>query len=225
MYSRVHECIVSSHLWQAPKSCSWLSRAFWHPCAHAPHRATQVMSRQEAEPENQLVLKRPRQDYRLIQHSSSTSIPRSIVSNVRASDMSPFIRGFQNNMSNWVSNLIQHQDGCLQMVAQQATKGRLRQEQLAQTAKYATMPSQNDQVSYLRAQLAHREAQLEQVRAERDNHFIQEEEEALAASTYVSTQQLIKRLEIQSGERSRTSALPRECPSCISCHRSSRSHG
>ena len=38
------------------------------------------------------------------------------------------------------------------------------------------MPSNNDQVSYLRAQLAHREAQLEQVRAERDNHFIQEEE-------------------------------------------------
>ena len=33
-----------------------------------------------------------------------------------------------------------------------------------------------DQVSYLRAQLAHRDAQLEQVRAERDNHFVQEEE-------------------------------------------------
>ena len=31
-----------------------------------------------------------------------------------------------------------------------------------------------DQVSYLRAQLAHRDAQLEQVRAERDNHFVQE---------------------------------------------------
>ena len=38
------------------------------------------------------------------------------------------------------------------------------------------MPSPNDQVSYLRAQLAHREAQQEQVPAERDNHFIQEEE-------------------------------------------------
>ena len=33
-----------------------------------------------------------------------------------------------------------------------------------------------DQVAYLRAQLAHRDAQLEQVRAERDNHFVQEEE-------------------------------------------------
>ena len=33
-----------------------------------------------------------------------------------------------------------------------------------------------NQVSYLRAQLAHRDAQLEQVRAERDNHCIQEEE-------------------------------------------------
>ena len=42
----------------------------------APHRATQVMSRQEAQPENQLALKRPRQDDRLIQNSSSTSIPR-----------------------------------------------------------------------------------------------------------------------------------------------------
>ena len=37
------------------------------------------------------------------------------------------------------------------------------------------MPSTSDQASYLRAQVAHREAQLEQVRAERDNHFVQEE--------------------------------------------------
>ena len=91
--------------------------------------------------------------------------------------MSPFIRGFQDNMSNWVTSLIQQQDGCLQMVAQHATHGRLRQEQLAQTfAQYAAMPSQDEQVSYLRAQLVHREAQLEQVRAERDNHFTQLEE-------------------------------------------------
>ena len=39
------------------------------------------------------------------------------------------------------------------------------------------MPSWQDQVQCLRAELVHREAQLEQVRAERDNHFIQEEEE------------------------------------------------
>ena len=38
------------------------------------------------------------------------------------------------------------------------------------------MPSTTDQVSYLRAQLSHRDAQLEQVRAKRDNHFVQEEE-------------------------------------------------
>ena len=43
-------------------------------------------------------------------------------------------------------------------------------------AQRAAMPSPNDQVSYLRVQLAHREAQLEQVRAEQDNHFVQEEE-------------------------------------------------
>ena len=38
------------------------------------------------------------------------------------------------------------------------------------------MPLPNDQVSYLRSQLAHREAQLDQVCAVRDNHFVQEEE-------------------------------------------------
>ena len=90
--------------------------------------------------------------------------------------MSPFICSFQDNMSNWMSSLIQQQDGCLQMVAQRDNLGRAQQEQLAHAvAQRAAMPSQNDQVSYLRAQLAHREAQLEQVHAERDNHFTQEE--------------------------------------------------
>ena len=66
------------------------------------------MSRQEVQPENQFVLKRARQEDRLIQHSRSSSIPSRIVSNVNAFDMSPFIRGFQDNMSNWMSSLIQH---------------------------------------------------------------------------------------------------------------------
>ena len=79
-------------------------------------------------------------------------------------------------MSNWMSSLIQAQDGCLQMVAQGAAMGRVQQEQLAQNvAQRAMMPSMSDQVSYLRAQLAHREAQPEQVRAEPDNHFVREE--------------------------------------------------
>ena len=39
-------------------------------------------------------------------------------------------------------------------------------------AQRAMMPSTSDQVSYLCAQLAHRNAQLEQVRAERDNHSL-----------------------------------------------------
>ena len=43
-------------------------------------------------------------------------------------------------------------------------------------AQRSMMPSMTDQVTYLRAQLAHRDAQLEQVRAGRDNHFVQEEE-------------------------------------------------
>ena len=95
----------------------------------------------------------------------------------RGIDIIPAIRGVQDHMSTWMSSLIHAQDGCLQMVAQRASMGRVQQEQLAQqVAQRSTMPSMTDQVSYLRAQLAHRDAQLEQVRAERDNHFVQEEE-------------------------------------------------
>ena len=55
--------------------------------------------------------------------------------------------------------------------------GRSQQEQLAhQVALRSTMPSTTNQVAYLRAQLALRDAQIEQVKAERDNHFVQEEE-------------------------------------------------
>ena len=72
------------------------------------------MSRHGNEPESQIVLKRPRQEDRLIQQATSTSIPRSIVSNVPGFDMFPAIRGVQH-VSNWMSNLIQAQDGCLQM--------------------------------------------------------------------------------------------------------------
>ena len=89
--------------------------------------------------------------------------------------MSPFIRGFQDNVSNWVSSLIHQQDGRLQTVAQQATQGPNRQEQLAQKGAHsAAMPSQHNQAQYLRAPLAHREAQLERVRSERDTHFVAE---------------------------------------------------
>ena len=116
----------------------------------------------------------PRQEDRLIQHSMSSSIPRSVVSSVQGFGMFPAIRGVQDHMSNWMSSLIQAQDGCLQMVAQRVSMGRVQQEQLAQTvAQRAMMPSTSDQVLYFCAQLAHREAQLEQVRAERDNHFVQ----------------------------------------------------
>ena len=138
---------------------------------------TQVMSRQGKEPESQIVLKRPRQEDRLTQHSSSTNIPCSITPSVHGIDIFPAIRGVQDHMSNWMSSLIHAQDGCLQMVAQRVSMGRVQQEQLAQqVAQRSMMPSMTDQVSHLRAQLAHRDAQLEQVRAERDNHFVQEEE-------------------------------------------------
>ena len=76
-----------------------------------------------------------------------------------------------------MSSLINSQDGCLQMVAQRASMGRSQREHLAQQVELrSTMPSTNNQVAYLRAQLALRDAQIEQVKTERDNHFVQEEE-------------------------------------------------
>ena len=55
--------------------------------------------------------------------------------------------------------------------------GRSQQEHLAQqVAMRSTMPSTTNQVAYLRAQLALRDAQIEQVKAQRDSHFVQEEE-------------------------------------------------
>ena len=135
------------------------------------------MNRQGKEPESQIVLKRPCQENKLAQHSSSIPIPSSIAPSVHGIDISPAIRGVQDHMSTWMSSLIHAQDGCLQMVAQRVSMGRIQQEQLAQqVAQRSMMPSMTDQVSYLRAQLAHRDAQLEQVKAERDNHFVQEEE-------------------------------------------------
>ena len=145
------------------------------------------MSRQGKEQESQIVLKRPRHEDRLTPCSSSMSIPSSITPRVQGIDIIPAIRGVQDHMSTWMSSLIHAQDGCLQMVAQRVSMGRVQQEQLAQqVAQRSTMPSMTDQVSYLRAQLAHRDAQLEQVRAERDNHFVQEER---SSSPQASTQQ------------------------------------
>ena len=80
-------------------------------------------------------------------------------------------------MTSWMGSLINQQDGCLRMVAQQTTQGRLRQEQLAQSVAHsAAIPSQNDQAQYFRAQLAHRDAQLEHVGSECDTHFVQKHE-------------------------------------------------
>ena len=127
-------------------------------------------------------------------------------------------------MSNWMSSLIQAQDGCLQMVAQRATMGRVPQEQLAQNvAQRAMMPSTSDQVSYLRAQLAHREAQPEQVRAERDNHFEEEEEEEVLAHMRLLSSEAKEwksRVATEAEEM-----LSRKCPSRTSSYRSTRGHG
>ena len=55
--------------------------------------------------------------------------------------------------------------------------GRSHQEHLAhQVALRTTMPSTTNEVAWLRAQLALRDAQIEQVKAQRDGHFVQEEE-------------------------------------------------
>ena len=140
------------------------------------------MSRQDQDAETQLALqgpKRPRQDDRHAQQAITFSIPTSLASPVTTLNMSTFIRGFGDSVTSWMSNLINQQDGCLRMVAQQ----------LAQTvARSATMLSQNDQARYLRAQLAHREAQFEHVRSERDTHFVQEEEYLLARMHLLSSE-------------------------------------
>ena len=101
--------------------------------------------------------------------------------------------------------------------------GRVQQEQLAQNvAQHALMPSTTDQVSYLHAQLAHRDAQLEQVCAERDNHFVQEEEEVLAHMRLLSSEAKDWKSRVVTEAEE---ALSRKCPSRTSSYRSSRGHG
>ena len=147
------------------------------------------MSRQGKEPESQMVLKRPRQEDRLARQSSPTSIPMAVTPRIQDIDLVPAIRGVHEHMSTWMSSPINAQDGCLQVVAQRASMGRAQQEHLAQqVAQRSMMPSMTDQASYLRAQLAHRAAQLEQVRAEQDNQFVQEEEEVLAHMRLLSSE-------------------------------------
>ena len=132
------------------------------------------MSRQGDEPERQMVPKRPRREDQLVPRLQSTM---SSVPHVQGIDLMPTIRGVHEHMSTWMSSLINAQDGCLQAVAHRASMGRTHQEHLAQqVALRSTMPSTNNQVAYLRAQLALRDAQIEQVKAQRDSHFVQEEE-------------------------------------------------
>ena len=155
-----------------------MTRCATRPALQVDNTGYEPSRTQGKEPESQIVLKRPRQEDRLAQrYSSSMTIPSSITPSIQGIDIFPAIRGVQDHMSSFGSSLIHAQDGCLQMVAQRASMGRVQQEQLAQqVAQRSVMPSMTDQVSYLRAQLAHRDAQLAQARAERDNHFVQEEE-------------------------------------------------
>ena len=132
------------------------------------------MSHHGEEPESQMVLKRPRREDQL---APRLQAPMSMVPRIQGIDLMPTIRGVHEHMSTWMSSLINAQDGCLQAVAHRASMGRSQQEHLAhQVTLRSTMPSTTNQVAYLRAQLALRDAQIEQVKAERDNHFVQEEE-------------------------------------------------
>ena len=87
------------------------------------------MSRQEEEPEKQMVPKRPRREDQLVPRFQSTM---SIVPHVQGIDLMPTVRGVHEHMSSWMSSLISAQDGCLQAVAQRASMGRTHQEHLAQ---------------------------------------------------------------------------------------------
>ena len=89
--------------------------------------------------------------------------------------MLPFIRSFQDNMTSWVNIWSINRMGAYRRMLDKLVKI----EQLAQTVATSAprMPSPDkDQVQYLRAQLPHRDAQLEHVRSERDTHFVQEKE-------------------------------------------------
>ena len=122
-----------------------------------------------------MVPKRPRREDQLVPRLQPTM---SMVPHIHGIDLMPTIRGVHEHMSTWMSSLINAQDGCLQAVAQRASMGRTHQEHLAQqVALRSTMPSTSNEVAWLRAQLALRDAQIEQVKAQRDGHFVQEEEE------------------------------------------------
>ena len=132
------------------------------------------MSRQVEEQERQMVPKRPRREDQLVPRLQPTT---SMVPHLHGIDLMPAIRGVHEHMSTWMSSLINAQDGCLQAVAQRAFMGRSHQEHLAhQVAMRTTMPSTTNEVAWLRAQLVLRDAQIEQVKAQRDGHFVQEEE-------------------------------------------------
>ena len=128
------------------------------------------MSRQDEEQERQMVPKRPRREDQLVPRLQPTM---SMVPHIHGIDLMPAIRGVHEHMSTWMSSLINAQDGCLQAVA---SMGRSHQEHPAhQVALRTTMPSTTNE-AWLRAQLALRDAQIEQVKAQRDGHFVQEEE-------------------------------------------------
>ena len=121
-----------------------------------------------------MVPKRPRREDQLVPRLQPTM---SMVPHVQGIDLMPAIRGVHEHMSTWMSSLINAQDGCLQAVAQRASMGRTHQEHLAhQVALRTTMPSRTNEVAWLRAQLSLGDAQIEQIKAQRDGHFIQEEE-------------------------------------------------
>ena len=79
-------------------------------------------------------------------------------------NMSPFIRSFRTTWTSWMRSSVNQQDGCLQTNARQADIGKTATRAIGTIGSREriefTIPDK-DQIQYLRAHLAHRDAQLE----------------------------------------------------------------
>ena len=87
-------------------------------------------------------------------------VPQTIPATISVSpnvNMLPFIRGFQGNMTHWMSNLISQLDGCMRLVGQWSSMGFQRQERLEQTIAMMTPTSASpdrDHIKHLQKHLA-----------------------------------------------------------------------
>ena len=91
------------------------------------------------------------------------SMPHTIPAMLNVSPnitVSPFINGFQDLMTSWMSSLISQQDGCMRLVAHHSNIGHQHVEQLEQTVAMIVPRNSSpdrDHVQYLQVQLAYKE--------------------------------------------------------------------